>query len=160
MADEEQSAATDEEQSPVIHPQSVYVKDVSFETPNSPEIFTARWEPEVSMLMDSTSKDLGDDVYEVVLSFTVTIKVGDKTAYLAEVHQAGIFYLNGMTPEQLHRTQHVFCLRFLHPYAVAAITDLISRGGFPQFLLPPVNFAKRYTERYEDTEKASEPEAS
>jgi len=160
MAEEEQSAATDDNNSPVIQPQSIYVKDVSFETPNSPEIFTARWEPEVSMLMDSTDKDLGDDIYEVVLSFTVTVKVDEKTAYLAEVHQAGIFTLKGMTPEQLHRTQHVFCLRFLHPYAVAAITDLISKGGFPQFLLPLVNFVKRYSERYENAEKVSEPEAS
>ncbi|MCK5479683.1 MAG: protein-export chaperone SecB, partial [Gammaproteobacteria bacterium] len=102
MADEEQAAATDEKQSPVIQPQSIYIKDVSFETPNSPEIFTAKWEPEVNMLMDGTSKDLGDDVYEVVLSFTLTINVGDQTAYLAEVHQAGIFTLTGLTPEQLH----------------------------------------------------------
>ena len=79
---------------------------------------------------------------------------------LVEVHQAGIFTLKGMTPEQLHRTQHVFCLRFLHPYAIAAILDLITKGGFPQFLMPPVNFGERYTERYEKTEKASEPEAS
>ena len=160
MADEEQPAATDEKQSPVILPQSIYVKDVSFETPNSPEIFTAKWEPEVKLLMDSASKDLGDDIYEVVLTFTVTVNVGGKTAYLVEVHQAGIFTLKGMTPEQLHRTQHVFCLRFLHPYAIAAILDLITKGGFPQFLMPPVNFGERYTERYENTEKTSEPEAS
>ena len=159
MADEEQAPAQKETRR-IVKPEKVYMKDVSFETPNSPEIFTARWEPEVSLLMDSTDNDLGDDVYEVVLSFTVTIKVGDKTAYLAEVHQAGIFTLKGLTPEQLHRTQHVFCLRFLHPYAIAAISDLISKGGFPQFLMPPVNFAKRYTERYENSEKASEPEAS
>jgi preprotein translocase subunit SecB len=160
MADEEQAAATDETQSPVILPQSIYVKDVSFETPNSPEIFKARWEPEVKLLMDSSSKELDDDIYEVVLTFTVTVNVGGETAYLVEVHQAGIFVLRGMTPEQLHRTQHVFCLRFLHPYAIAAILDLITKGGFPQFLMPPVQFNKRYTERYENTEKTSEPEAS
>ncbi len=160
MADEEQTAATDEKEGPVIFPQSIYVKDVSFETPNSPEIFKAKWEPEVKLLMDSSSKELGDDIYEVVLVFTLTVNVGDEIAYLAEVHQAGIFTLKGMTPEQLHRTQHVFCLRFLHPYAIAAILDLITKGGFPQFLMPPVNFDKRYTDRYENTEKTSEPEAS
>jgi preprotein translocase subunit SecB len=160
MADEEQAAATDEKQGPAILPQSIYVKDVSFETPNSPEIFTVKWEPEVKLLMDSSSKDLGDDIYEVVLTFTLTINVGDKTAYLAEIHQAGIFTLKGMTPEQLHRTQHVFCLRFLHPYAIATILDLVTKGGFPQFLMPPVNFGERYSERYEKTEKTSEPEAS
>ena len=160
MADEEQAAATDEKQGPAILPQSIYVKGVSFETPNSPEIFTVKWEPEVKLLMDSSSKDLGDDIYEVVLTFTLTINVGGKTAYLAEIHQAGIFILKGMTPEQLHRTQHVFCLRFLHPYAIAAILDLVTKGGFPQFLMPPVNFGERYSERYEKTEKTSEPEAS
>ena len=160
MADEEQAAATDEKQGPAILPQSIYVKDVSFETPNSPEIFTVKWEPEVKLLMDSSSKDLGDDIYEVVLTFTLTINVGGKTAYLAEIHQAGIFILKGMTPVQLHRTQHVFCLRFLHPYAIAAILDLVTKGGFPQFLMPPVNFDERYSERYEKTEKTSEPEAS
>ncbi len=160
MADEEQTAATDEKEGPVIFPQSIYVKDVSFETPNSPEIFKAKWEPEVKLLMDSSSKELGDDIYEVILVFTLTVNVGGNTAYLAEIHQAGIFTLKGMSPEQLHRTQHVFCLRFLHPYAIAAILDLITKGGFPQFLMPPVNFDKRYTDRYENTEKTSEPEAS
>ena len=110
--------------------------------------------------MDSTSKDLGDDHYEVVLEFTLTVNVDGKTAYLAEVNQAGIFLLKGMTPEQLQRTQHVFCLRFLHTYAVATITDLISKGGFPQFLMPPVNFQKRYTERFENAEPASGQESS
>jgi preprotein translocase subunit SecB len=160
MADEEQTTATDEKNSPVILPQSIYVKDVSFETPNSPEIFTAKWEPDIKLLMDSSSKGLGDDIYEVVLVFTLTVNVGDEIAYLAEVHQAGIFTLKGMTTEQLHRTQHVFCLRFLHPYAIAAILDLITKGGFPQFLMPPVQFGKRYADRYENTEKTSEPEAS
>ena len=129
MADEEQTAATDEKKSPVILPQSIYVKDVSFETPNSPEIFKAKWEPDVKLLMDSSSKELGDDIYEVVLVFTLTVNVSDQTAYLAEVHQAGIFTLNGMSPEQIHRTQHVFCLRFLHPYAIATILDLITKGA-------------------------------
>lgn len=160
MADEEQAAATDEKKSPIILPQSIYVKDVSFETPNSPEIFTAKWEPEPNILMDSSSKDLGDDYYEVVLTFTITTNVGDKTAYLAEVHQAGIFILKGMTPEQLHRTQHTFCLRFLYSYALVAITDMITKGGFPQFLMPPVKFNRRYNERMKNTEKTGEPEAS
>ena len=160
MADEEQSAATDDKNNAVIQPRSIYLKDISFETPNSPQIFTAKWEPQVDIQMDSSSQQLSDDDYELVLSFTVTLSIGDKTAYLAEVHQAGIFTLSGLPPEQLHRTQHVFCLRFLHPYAIASLLDLITKGGFPQFLMPPVNFNKRYTERYENTETASEAESS
>ncbi len=160
MAEEEQPAAKDDNDTPIVQPQSIYLKDVSFETPSSPEIFTAKWEPQVNIQMDSSSQDLGDNYHEVVLSFTVTVKVGDKTAYLAEIHQAGIFILTGLTPEQLHRTQHVFCLRFLHPYAIVAVLDLVTKGGFPQFLMPPVNFNKRYTERYESAEQAGVPEAS
>ena len=157
MADEEQSAATDDDNKPVIHPQSIYVKDVSFETPNSPEIFTAKWEPQVNIQMDSATQDLGDNYYEVVLTFTVTVNIGDKTAYLVEVHQAGIFILKNLVPEQLHRTQHVFCLRFLHPYAITAILELITKGGFPQFLMPPVNFQKRYSDLFEKADAASQP---
>ena len=160
MADEEQSAATDDKNTPGIHPRSIYLKDISFETPNSPQIFTAKGEAQADIQMDSSSQDLGDDDYEVVLSFTVTLSIGDKTAYLAEVHQAGIFLLTGLPPEQLHHTQHTFCLRLLHPYAIATLLDLITRGGFPQFLMPPVNFNKRYTRRFEKTETASEAEAS
>ena len=74
MADEEQSAATDDKNSPVIQPRSIYLKDISFETPNSPQIFTAKWEPQADIQMDSSSQELGDDNYEVVLSFTVTLR--------------------------------------------------------------------------------------
>ena len=155
MADEEQPAAQQETTKRIVKPEKVYIKDVSFETPNSPEIFLAKEDMEVSLLMDSTSKDLGEDVYEVVLSVTLTVKMGEQTAYLAEVHQAGIFTITGLTPEQLHRNHNVFCLRFLHPYASAAISDLVTKGGFPQFIVPPVNFDKRYADRYETPEKST-----
>ena len=160
MADEEQSADQKEKTRRIVKPEKIYIKDVSFETPNSPEIFLSKEDMEVSLLMDSTSKDLGEDVYEVVLSVTLTVKMGDQTAYLAEVHQAGIFTIIGLNPEQLHRNQNVFCLRFLHPYVSAALSDLVTRGGFPQFIVPPVNFDKRYADHHEKSEENSEPEVS
>jgi len=160
MADEEQASVLDEKALHSIKPEKIYVKDVSFETPNSPEIFTDKRDLEVSLLVDSNNKDLGDNVYEAVLSVTLTVNMAGRTAYLAEVHQAGIFTIGVTTPEELHHRLNVFCLRFLHPYASAAITDLVSRGGFPQFIVPPVNFGQRYAELYKNTEKTGELEAS
>ena len=160
MVDEEQAPAKSEKKKKMIKPEKIYVKDVSFETPSSPEIFLVKWEPEITILMDSTSTCIEEDIYEVVLSVTLTVILGENTAYLAEVHQAGLFTLVGLTPEQLHRHQRVFCLRFLHPYACAAITDLVSKGGFPQFIVPPVNFERRYIKLYEGGEKDSKPGAS
>ena len=160
MADEEQAPAKSEKKKRMIKPEKIYIKDVSFETPTSPEIFLDKWEPEITILMDGTGTCIEDDIYEVVLSVTLTVNLGENTAYLAEVHQAGLFTLVGLTPEQLHRHQHVFCLRFLHPYACAAITDLISKGGFPQFIVPPVNFDRRYVKIYESGEQGGKPGSS
>ena len=160
MADEEQSDATDEKDTRVIHPLTIYLKDISFETPNSPEIFKAKWEPQADIQMDSSNRELDDDYYEIVHSVTLTITLGEKIAYLAEVHQAGIFLLSGLTPELLHRTQYDFCLNFLHPYAVATLLDLGTRGGFPQFLMPPIYFKKLYAERFEKAVEASQSETS
>jgi len=159
MADEEQAADEKEKTKKIVRPEKLYLKDVSFETPNSPDIFLANPEMEISLLMDSNNKDLGEDVYEVVLSVTLTVNMGGQTAYLAEVHQAGLFTITGLNPEQLHRNQHVFCLRFLHPYASSAITDLVTKGGFPQFIVPPVNFDNRYTKLYGNDKKTNNPEA-
>ena len=136
----------------------IYIKDISFETPNSPEIFSANWIPDLDVELSNSVYDAAGDIYEIVLSVTVKVTVDDKIAYLAEVHQAGIFLLSGFTPERLKRIQNVACVRTLYPYACAAITDLVSRGGFPQLILNPVNFGKIY-ERH--LEKADEqPEAA
>lgn len=128
------------EQSQQFVLQKIYLKDISFETPSSPGIFTEKWEPEVNVELQTSGKTLADNVQEVVLTVTVTAKLGDKTAYLAEVSQAGVFTLAGFSDEERAHMQGSYCPNLLFPYAREAVSDLIGKGGFPQMLLAPVNF--------------------
>ena len=120
--------------------QKIYTKDISFETPNSPGIFREEWKPEVNLQLGNQAESLGQGVHEITLSVTVTAKLGDKTAYLAEVKQAGIFTINGYSDEEMGAMAGSFCPNILFPYAREAVSDLVTRGGFPQLLLAPVNF--------------------
>ena len=153
MVEDEQAAQNDGEKI-IIQVQKVFIKDVSFETPNSPQIFTLAWKPKLAFEISSQSRALEDDLYEVVLILTATVKVEDSTAYLAEIHQGGIFHIKGFEPEALQKTLHVFCLRVLYPYACAAVWDLVNKGGFPQLNLAPMNF----TLLYEQSMKAAQEE--
>ena len=142
MADENQNGAeaTTEQQAPQFAIQRVYTKDISFETPNSPGIFQKDWKPEVQLDIDTKSIKLADDTYEVTLSLTVTAKVEEQTAFLAEVQQAGIFTIGNLPEAQLAHTIGAFCPTTLFPYAREAVANLVSRGSFPQINLAPVNF--------------------
>lgn len=140
--------------------QKIFVKDLSFETPNSPMIFTEVWKPEVNLQMGNTAKGLGEDIHEVTLSLTVTAKLGEKTAYLAEVMQAGIFNLSGFGKKELSAMLGSYCPNILFPFAREVISDLVTKGGFPQLLLSPVNFDALYHEYMQQAEKqASNAEA-
>lgn len=127
-------------QGPQFNIQRVYIKDVSFETPNSPAIFQKEWTPEVKLDLDTRSSKLGDDVYEVILSLTATATLGDETAFLCEVQQAGIFTISGLTEPQMAHSIGAYCPNVLFPYARETIASLVSRGTFPQLNLAPVNF--------------------
>tara|TARA_R110002124_G_scaffold284330_1_gene461370 strand:- start:8942 stop:9445 length:504 start_codon:yes stop_codon:yes gene_type:complete len=142
MADEIQNneEATNEQAVPQFAIQRVYTKDISFETPNSPAIFQKEWKPEVQLDIDTKSAKLADDTYEVTLSLTVTAKVEEQTAFLAEVKQAGIFTIGNIPEAQLAHTIGAFCPTTLFPYAREAVANLVSRGSFPQINLAPVNF--------------------
>jgi preprotein translocase subunit SecB len=147
MAENETNAAQQDSEPKTIQPQKVYLKDVSFETPNSPRIFTTKWEPGTEVEFRTSTTELQTDLYEVVVTLTVTASNGGETAYLAEVHQAGIFMMKGFDPQDLHMKQNVYCVRILYPYASAAVSDLVSRGGFPQLVLSPLNFERMYLDR-------------
>ena len=153
MSEEEQPEEKAEDNVKIMRPQRIYIKDASFESPNSPELFTSKWNPKLSFEMNNTASMLEDDIYEVVLTVTTTVKVEDKTAFLAEVHQAGIFVIKGHDPDALARIQQVFCLRTLYPYACSTISDLVTKGGFPQLLLPPVNFEALYAKKLQETQE-------
>lgn len=144
MSDENQNEVTEASQEAQAEPQfaiqRVYTKDVSFETPNSPAIFQAEWKPEIKLDLDTRSNKLAENTYEVVLAVTVTATVEGKTAFLAEVQQAGIFTIGNLPEAQLAHTIGAFCPTTLFPYARETIASLVNRGSFPQFNLAPVNF--------------------
>ena len=143
--------------------QKIYTKDISFESPNAPEVFTSEFKPEANVDLNTKSKAINQDgIYEVVLHITVTVKNQDKTAYLAEVQQCGIFTITGMPEEQLGGMLSVFCPSVLFPYAREAISDIVTRGGFPQMLLAPVNFDAIYAQQLAQQGKppANPPESS
>ena len=126
--------------------QKIYVKDVSFEAPNAPLVFNEQGQPELNMNLNQKVGKLADDVYEVVLGVTLTCTIGEKTIYLAEVAQAGIFGLSGFDEPTLDAMLGIHCPTVLFPYARQAVSDLISQGGFPPFYLQPINFEGIYAE--------------
>jgi preprotein translocase subunit SecB len=121
--------------------QSVYLKDCSYESPNGPRLPTNQaWEPKFQLNMNTAADELAPDVREVLLTVTLEAKQGDATLYLVEVKQAGVFAIAGASPDDLKRLIGSFCPSVLFPYAREVISDLIIKGGFPNFLLPLVNF--------------------
>ncbi len=136
--------------------QKIYVKDLSFESPQSPEIFIKKWDPKVDFDLNTKSNKLENDVYEVVLLITVTVKVDDKIAFLVEVQQAGIFTAKNFSEEQIKSLLGAFCPSVLFPYAREVVSDIATRGGFPQLLLAPVNFDALYHQHLEKQQAANE----
>ncbi len=134
--------------------QKIYTKDVSFETPNSPQIFTQKWEPAVDFNLGTNVETLENGVYEVALTVTATVKCNDTVAYLAEVSQAGIFALVGFDENEMGPMMGSFCPNILFPYAREAISDLVTKGGFPQLLLAPVNFDALYAQHVQQLQQA------
>jgi preprotein translocase subunit SecB len=127
--------------------QRIYVKDVSFEAPGAPQIFQQQGQPNVELNLSQRVSTLGNDVFEVVLSVTATCKIEDKTAYLAEVHQAGIFGLSGFDAQGREAILATYCPNVLFPYARQIVSDLVQNGGFPPFFLQPINFDALYAEQ-------------
>jgi preprotein translocase subunit SecB len=127
--------------------QKVYIKDASFEVPGAPQIFQEQGQPQVQLNIQQQVGLIGDNVYEVVLTVTVTCKLEEKTAYLAEVQQAGIFGVLGFDNTSRDTVLATYCPNVLFPYARQAISDLIQGGGFPPFLLQPINFDSLYAEQ-------------
>ncbi len=133
-------AATQEAKQPEFQIQRVYIKDVSFEAPATPRVFQKEWQPEVKLDMDTKTAVLADDIYEVSLTLTVTCTLGEETAFLCEVKQAGIFTVANLDAPQLAHCLGAYCPTILFPYARETVSSLVSRGSFPQLNLAPVNF--------------------
>ena len=147
MADSEKNeTGSGKQQTGQFAIQRIYVKDVSFESPLAPDIFRQEWKPSVNMEMSNNSSSMGDSLYEVVLSITLTVKMDDRTVYLVEVNQAGIFHITGFPDDVTERMMSTMCPNILYPFARECVADLVTRGGFPQLLLAPVNFDALYAQ--------------
>ena len=130
---------------------SIYIKDASFEAPNSPAVFMSEnnQQPQIQMNISINSNSLGEDNYEVVLTTTVEAKFGEKTGFLVELHQAGVFNIAGFKPEELGPMLGMYCPNVLFPYAREMVSSMVAKGGFPQLMLSPVNFEALYHQQQE-----------
>lgn len=126
--------------------QRIYLKDVSFEAPSTPDIFKEAWQPEVNVNLNVRNNLIEPNYYEVVLAITVTVTQQQKTVYLLEVQQAGLFFIQGLEGDLLNRLLATYCPTILFPYVREVISDLVGKGSFPQFLLAPVNFDALFEE--------------
>ncbi|PVV17235.1 MAG: protein-export chaperone SecB [gamma proteobacterium symbiont of Ctena orbiculata] len=151
--------AKQDEQNREFTVQRIYTKDISFETPNSPAVFQQEWKPETGVNLNTEVNKLTDTVYEVTLSVTVTTQVEEKTAYLAEVKQAGIFSINGFPEQELGPLLGAYCPNQLFPYVREAISDLIIKGSFPQMVLQQVNFDMLYAQHQQELAKKAQAES-
>ena len=139
-------APTAEAAGPAFTVEKIYVKDVSFEAPGAPAVFAENVQPELQLNLNQRVQRLGENAFEVVLGVTLTCKAGDKTAYVAEVQQAGIFGLMGLEAQAVDVLLGTQCPNILFPYVRQLVSDLVQAGGFPPFFLQPINFEALYAE--------------
>ena len=130
---------------PLLTLQSVYLKDCSYEAPNGPRV-EGNWNPQINLDLQTGTTAVTPDMREVVLTVTVSAKHNDVTLFLVEVKQAGLFLMRNLSEADAKRAVSSICPGVLFPYARASVSNLVSQGGFPQFLLPPVNFDALYAQ--------------
>ena len=146
MTEQQNNGAATDDNAAQFSMQRIYVRDLSFEAPKSPQIFRQQWEPAVSLDLNTRQKALEGDFHEVVLTLSVTVKNGDEVAFIAEVQQAGIFLIKNLDPASMSHTLGAFCPNILFPYAREALDSLVTRGSFPALMLAPVNFDALYAQ--------------
>ncbi|ADV25967.1 protein-export protein SecB [Pseudoxanthomonas suwonensis 11-1] len=140
------ATAPQEAAGPAFSVEKIYVKDVSFESPNSPAIFNEPGQPDLQLNLNQRVQRLNESAFEVSLRVTLTCKVGEKTAYVAEVDQAGVFGIAGLPPQGVDVLLGTQCPNILFPYVRQLVGDLVQAGGYPPFLLQPINFDALYAE--------------
>ena len=144
------------EQQPVFGIEKLYVKDLSVEVPNAPEIFLEQEVPQVEIQLNTAGRGVAEGVVEVVLTVTVTAKAGEKTLFLVEVGQAGLFRMVNIPEAQMEGLVAVACPNILFPYAREVVSDAITRAGFQPIVLQPVNFEAMYMQRMQEEAAAAE----
>jgi preprotein translocase subunit SecB len=148
MSDETTNGATAPAEAigPAFTVEKIYVKDVSFEVPGAPAIYSENVQPELQLNLNQSVQRLNENAFEVVLAVTLTCKAGDKAAYVAEVKLAGVFGIVGLEPQAVDGLLGTQCPNILFPYIRQLLSDLIQAGGFPPFFLQPINFDGLYAE--------------
>ena len=156
MAEENQEVQQDaqETQHPVFNIEKIYVKDISLEAPNVPQIFLQNENPQVSIELQNKAAKIDEGVFETVITITVTSKVQDKVAFLVEVAQAGIFRIHNVPEENISAILGITCPNILFPYAREAVSDIVTRAGFPPVLLNPINFEALYAQQIQQQQPA------
>jgi preprotein translocase subunit SecB len=144
MSEPEQGAATNQ---PSFQIEKLYVKDLSVEVPNAPQVYTQAETPQLEIQVSHGAATFAEGLYEVVVKVTVTARAGEKTIFLVEASQAGIFTVRGVPPNDLEPLLAIGCPTILYPYAREVISDLVTRAGFPPVVLQPVSFEQMYMER-------------
>jgi preprotein translocase subunit SecB len=157
MAEEQNQdvAAEGQQQQAQFQLQKLYLKDASFEVPNAPQVFQDDGQVEIKLNLAQKVENLAEGVKEVMLTVTVTATMGEKTAYLAEAQQAGIFSIAGLNEQAEHAAINTLCPHTLFPYARRVITDMVADGGFPPLVLQPINFEQIYAQRMQEAQAQS-----
>ena len=148
-----------EQEAPLFAIEKLYVKDISLEVPNAPAIFLESESPEIGIQLQTGVQRLGEDAFEVTLTVTVTAKLGEKTVFLVETGQAGIFRVRNVPEENLDPLLSIACPNILFPYAREAVSELVTRAGFSPVILQPVNFEALYASRLQQAQEAAAAEA-
>ena len=136
-----------EQQQPVFAIEKIYVKDLSLEIPNAPNIFLERDTPEINLQLGTKSQGIGEELYEVLLTVTVTAKIKDKNMFLVEAQQAGIFRIRNIPVGEIEPVLGIGCPNILFPYLREVVSDIVTRAGFPPVILNPVNFEAIYQQK-------------
>ncbi|MDR1994616.1 protein-export chaperone SecB [Azonexus sp.] len=147
----------EQNEQPVFGIEKLYVKDISVEVPNAPEIFLEREAPQIQIQLNTNGRAVGEHVYEVVLTVTVTAKLGEKTVFLVEAGQGGVFRIQNVPQEQLEPLIAVACPNILFPYAREVVSDAVGRAGFQPIVLQPVNFEAMYMQRLQEQQAQAAP---
>jgi preprotein translocase subunit SecB len=136
--------------------QRIFLSDLSFESPDPVACFKSQWQPQVNLDVRNKNKKIEDDVYQVSLEITATVKNNDKTAFIIELEQSGIFTIRGIDGGNLRRVLGTFCMNILFPYARESIDSMCLKGSFPPLVLAPINFEQLYEQSLEQNKKESE----
>ena len=151
---------TTPEPQPTFQIEKIYVKDLSLELPHAPQVFLQTESPQLEVQVHSDANQFADGLFQVVVTVTVTARAGDKTLFLAEAAQAGIFSVRGVPAADLDPLLGIACPNILYPYVRETISDLVTRGGFPPVLLAPVSFEAIYAQRQQAAAAgAAQPQA-